>query len=174
MDIHTTPQFLAATEVNQWVIDNRIEILNVAGSKASGDPKIYEDTAHILEGAILLGMAATDPKDQIRDSAKAEYLKKVPVPPREVDEALGLLIERMSLKDKAIVANMGEDELASLDKNLGVYIKDTFRIAHNTELMTACRSLSRASAMDEDEASGVIIKALHQDLYKSHRLRRVK
>jgi len=54
------------------------------------------------------------------------------------------------------------------------YIKDTFRLSHNDELMAACRSIATELVMDEDQAAAVIISALRQELYQSHRLRVVK
>jgi len=38
----------AASLIASWIEMNRIEILNVAGSRASGDPAIYMDTLNIL------------------------------------------------------------------------------------------------------------------------------
>lgn len=38
----------AASLIASWIEMNRIEILNVAGSRASGDPAIYMDTVNIL------------------------------------------------------------------------------------------------------------------------------
>ena len=42
--IHEIPQFLASAEIHRWVSENDIETPNAAGPRASGDPKIYEDT----------------------------------------------------------------------------------------------------------------------------------
>ena len=45
---------LYATRIlRSWIIDNGIQILNVAGSRASGDPKIYNATAKILDGLLV-------------------------------------------------------------------------------------------------------------------------
>ena len=69
IDIHKIPQFLAATKINKWVIEHDIETLNVAGSRASGDPEIYRDTKFIIEGALLLSIMAEDPRKHIQDYA---------------------------------------------------------------------------------------------------------
>ena len=45
----------ASRLLKSWIIDNGIKVLNVAGSRASGDPEIYDVTVQALESA--LGMA---------------------------------------------------------------------------------------------------------------------
>ena len=42
----------AGSLIASWIDMNRIEILNVAGPRASGDPSIYHDTIHILTHAL--------------------------------------------------------------------------------------------------------------------------
>ena len=95
-----TPAFLAASEINAWINENNIEILNVAGSRASKDPKIYEDTRYIIEGAILLGLVKAQSGSLVTDHGMDEYLKKLPVPPMSVDEAVDQVIEDLDLRDK--------------------------------------------------------------------------
>ena len=56
IDLNKTPVFIAASEINSWIIGNKIESLNVAGPRASKDSEIYEDTRYIIEGVILLGL----------------------------------------------------------------------------------------------------------------------
>ncbi len=174
IDLHKTPKFLAATEVNRWVNAAGIEVLNVAGSRASGDAGIYQGTRDIIESAVMLGMVDSDPQKQIQDQAKAERLQKLPIPPKTVDDAVNHLMANMSLKDKATIANMGKDELSRLHTNLGTYIKTTFRLAHNRELLAACGSVAGDGAMDEAAGASVIIEVLQRELYGSHRLRVVK
>jgi len=174
IDINRTPQFLAATKINEWVTENRIEVLNVAGSRASEDPRIYDDTRHVMESAMLLGMVATDPRGYVRESAGGETFGGLPVPPGTVDEAVDRLIGRMTVKDRVTIANMGIDELVALHRSLGRYIRDTFRLPHNRELMASCRFVSAEPITDEDEAVSVIIGALRRELYETHRLRVVE
>ena len=77
----------------------------------------------------------------------------------------------MSIKDRATIANMDMDELVRLHKSMGRYIVDTFRLAHNDDLMASCRDIATELVMDEDQAAAIIIGALRQELYESHRLR---
>jgi len=50
IDLNETPAFIAASKINSWIIEHNIKILNVTGSRASKDPKIYEDTMYVVEG----------------------------------------------------------------------------------------------------------------------------
>lgn len=174
IDFHKIPKFLAAAEINEWVQKRNLEILNVAGPRASGDPKIYHETKRVIESAILMGMVTTDPNQQMQDHIKSEQLSRLPIPPKTVNEAVAHLVESMSLKDKATVANMGKDELVYLYNSLGTYIRGTFRLMHNAALLASCRFYADKKDMDEEKAISVIIEALQQALYTSHRLRVVK
>ena len=53
VDMNETSAFIAVSKINSWIIENEIEVLNIAGPRASNDPKIYEDTRYIIEGVIL-------------------------------------------------------------------------------------------------------------------------
>ncbi len=44
----------AAHKVVEWVAQNRIEVLNVAGPRASGDPQIYDDVRAVLKVVVSL------------------------------------------------------------------------------------------------------------------------
>lgn len=174
IDVEQIPQFLAATKIHEWVLEKGIETLNVAGSRASGDSKIYEDTKHIIGTALLLNTIAVDPRGHIRDHAGGDFAERLPAPPKTVDDAVDQLISRMSLRDRVTIANMGIDELVGLQKSLGRYIGETFRLSHNEELIGSCQDIATELVTDEDQAVAVIIGVLRQELYKSHRLRLIK
>jgi hypothetical protein len=55
IDLVQTAAFHAATVINHWIREKKIEILNVAGARASEDPAIYTDTLNILESVYYLG-----------------------------------------------------------------------------------------------------------------------
>ena len=42
---------LLCTPVKVWITDSGIKVLNVAGSRQSGDPKIYGATVKLFESA---------------------------------------------------------------------------------------------------------------------------
>jgi hypothetical protein len=51
IDLNKTETFQAARQIRSWLTEHEIEILNVAGPRASKDPAIYQATVDILEAA---------------------------------------------------------------------------------------------------------------------------
>ena len=175
IDLNKTPAFIAASEINNWVIKHGIEILNVAGPRASKDPKIYEDTTYIIQGVILLGLVKAQAGSLLTDHNKDECLEKLPVPPKTVDEAVDRLIEDLDLSDKVEIANMNLDYLVNLHPHLHVYFKNAFGLwSGNTELIESCRAISKEPVRDENDATSVILGILFKKLYETHKLRAVK
>ena len=56
IDLKKIPAFQAAIAINDWISKKGIAILNVAGPRASKDPKIYKDTLNILESSYYLSL----------------------------------------------------------------------------------------------------------------------
>ncbi|MBU0909264.1 MAG: putative molybdenum carrier protein, partial [Proteobacteria bacterium] len=52
LDMENMSRSYATRMLQSWIIDNGIKVLNVAGPRASKDPKIYDATVKILEGAL--------------------------------------------------------------------------------------------------------------------------
>ena len=175
IDLNKTPAFIAASEINNWVIKHGIEILNVAGPRASKDPKIYEDTTYIIQGVILLGLVKAQSGSLLTDHDKDEYLEKLPAPPKTVDEAVDRVIEDLDLSDKVKIANMNLDDLVNLHSGLHVYFKNVFGLwPGNKELTESCRAISKEPVRDENDATSVILGVLFKKLYETHKLRAVK
>jgi len=49
IDLNKTESFQAAKQIKSWLAEHEIEVLNVAGPRASKDPDIYQATVHILK-----------------------------------------------------------------------------------------------------------------------------
>ena len=49
VDLTKHTSFQAAQTINKWIRQNNIEVLNLAGSRASKKPAIYDAITHILE-----------------------------------------------------------------------------------------------------------------------------
>ena len=176
IDLNQTAAFQAASAINQWILQKEIEILNVAGPRASKDPAVYQEALNIIESAYYLGLAETS-------MSGAGNLKKLsqsqaeppPEAPRAVDEAVDRLLSNMPLKDKTTVANMSHDELPNLHLTLGGYILNNFGLlSGNWELMKSCRAKSKDTLQHEEDAVGIIIDALWEKLQETHKLRVIK
>jgi hypothetical protein len=175
IDLEKTPPFIASPEINTWIIDHNIEVLNVTGSKASEDSNVHRDTFYIIEGTILLSLVNAKSGESLTDYDRKVLLDKLPIAPRTVDEAVVRMLSDLDLKTKTKISHMKQHELFSLQSELRGYFKDAFGVWHgNSELLTDCRAKSGEAIRDEGEATFVILKTLWEKLRKSNTLRVVK
>ena len=165
IDLDATAAFQAALWITSWIEQNRIEILNVAGPRASKDPRIYQATRQIIESVYHMGLVYENLPD----------LEGPPVaPPQNVAEAVDRLIIELPLKDRVTIANMQPQELSGLMNTLGRYIQREYRLpASNPSLMESCRLISPQSSDSADQAVQIIIESLFRKLRTTHRLRSV-
>ena len=172
-DLNKLPTFQAGMLIQDWISKNDIEILNVAGPRASKDSLIYGLVTVILELVFNLGVAEDDnpklPYDQIKSHTPESKDN-----PETVDETVKILINELSLKDKNTIANMAEGDLTDLHFSLGLSIRNSFLYPKNEELLESCRQEAMDKYLHWDQASTVIIKRLWEDLRKSHKLRIVE
>ena len=176
IDLEQMAAFQAANAINQWVLQNKVEILNVAGPRASKDPTVYKDTVNILESAYYLGLAETSMSGagNIKDLLKSQ-IEPPPEAPRTVSEAIDRLAANLPLKDKTTIANMAISELPNLHLTLGAYILNEFGlISGNWELMRSCRAATKTPLQHDEDAVGIILEALWRKLQQTHKLRVVK
>jgi hypothetical protein len=173
IDLNETPAFKAATLICSWLAENAIEILNVAGPRASKDDQIYQAVLKLIESVHYMELMNTArPQDvKFQNNSRASAVKQ----PETVQEAVETLISDLPLKEKTTIANMTEDELIKLNANIGRYILDKFDLwSGNEKLLESCLALANYPLHDEDDAAAVIVKALWQKLRQTHKLRIVR
>ena len=151
VDLDVISDSKAAEIITSWIDARKIKTLNVAGPRASKDPRIYGATRRVLKAVIV------------------RYL------PLTVEQAVERLISELPLKDKAGMARMEEDELSALNLTIGAYIRRRFGLwSGNGELIASCRIVSGNKNLHEDDASAVIIRELWKQLRETHALKPVK
>ena len=155
----------AARKILDWINETTIEVLNVAGPRASKDPHIYEAAEKLIEAVLRLQNIQSD---------KAMLENINPPPPKTVDDAVTRLILELPLRDRNKIANMDEIELVSLHLTLGNYIRNTYKLWNNEALLDSCKLKFNIDNPHPDSASGLIIKELWKKLRKTHALRVVK
>lgn len=172
IDLNIIPAFKAATLITTWIELHKIKTLNVAGPRASNDPRIYQKTKDILESAFHIGMVRTVMPDFDRPDGPSGAAPGPSGLPRTVEEAVDQLIPKISLKDRVTIANMSKEELSGLDMSLGNYIRNQFRLwSENHELLDTCRFFSDKTELTADDAASIIIRALWEKLRRTHKLR---
>ena len=175
VDLHRTPAFRAALSIRQWIATQRIRVLNVAGPRASKDPRIYSDTQALLESVYYLSLADANPEKPAEAGMAPEAAAAASDTPACVRDALQQLSAGLPLKDRVTIANMTEGELPALLPTLGEYIVHRFGLpAGNIPLMRSCRWVARRSIKTEEAAARLIIRELWKLLRRTHALRRVK
>jgi len=175
IDLNQIPEFKSAIEITHWINRQDIEVLNVAGPRASKDPLIYDSTMDILETVFQLMVIEGNMPDFINRPYDMDAPAVNQKYPETVDDALDLLTAELPLKDKTILAGMSENQLQNLHPSLGLYIRNNYGLlAGNEKLLASCRELADEKEMDSDAALLIIIKRLWEKLEKTHRLRRIK
>ena len=173
IDLNKIPAFKAATQICSWIDENNIEILNVAGPRASKDSRIYGAVLKLIESVHYLELMGTARPQAVNSQIQSRA--SAGKHPDTVQEAIEILIADLPLKEKATIANLTEDELITLNANLGRYIMDKFGLwSGNEKLMESCLELANYPLHDEDDAAAVIVKELWLKLKQSHKLRIVR
>jgi len=175
IDLNQTIQFKAASLVNDWVRLRHIDVLYVIGPNASVDPDVWKHTAHIVEGALLLDLMEAPTDSHITDYTKKEYLDKLPVLPKTVDEAVDQIIADMPLQDRMQMASIKKEELQSLNLTLGIFIRNQLLQKDvNRALFESCIAVSGNDNLNEINAAFLIVEKLWEKLQETHRLRVIK
>jgi len=175
IDLNKTNSFQAAGKIKSWIIENNIEVLNVAGPRASKDPLIYQATADILETVFYLDLIDDTLHESLSVTPRRQAEMEKENLPQTVEEAADKLLSKLSLRDKTMIANIPEDNLIDLYKSLQDNIQNEVRFWLNNEsLMESCRSLSGDKILSEHRASLTIIKTLWDKLQKTNVLKIVR
>ena len=164
--------FDAAVLINDWIVDNDIKVLNVAGSRASEDSKIYQSTLDIIESVLFLCFSENNFTHKAKGRANTGAPSEVP---KTVDEAVDRLMDELPFTSKTALSNMPEEDLANLRLTFGIHIRDAFRLdTGNRDLLESCRNVSLDKYLHHSQAPFIIIKALWKHLKETHKLRVVK
>lgn len=165
VDLDKQTRFQTAQRINDWIRQNNIEVLNVAGSRASKSPAIYDAVFGILEAVCYMNQMEETPMQMIPQVAA----------PRSVKEAVDQLAASLDLKQKHLIANMEEDDLVTLHFSFGQYTRNQFGLwGSNKELITSCRSHLGEGSFSADDYSVLILQKLWAELKKTYKLRIVK
>jgi hypothetical protein len=170
INLVSKPEFQATIDITRWIQQHEIEILNVAGSRASKDPKIYDAVMRILESVFLLRNIDDNVPDLIYRQQELEFKK---IYPAILNQAVDKLIADLPLKDKVEIAGMSEYDLDALHPSLGLYIRENYGLWHGGSLLESCRELSGDKDLHPDDAAIFIINRLWEKLRATYRIRKV-
>lgn len=144
MDISQSPVFQSAMEFEDWCTENRIStvFITMGREKPSGDFErvifdFLETAFHIL---------FIDPKVYHTNFPfPAGNFPQSPVIaiPQDVDQAVEMLLERLTFREKTIILNSSVKKLATIANSFEGYIKNEFRLWEGNErLLASCLSVA--------------------------------
>ena len=176
VDLTRIPAFQAVRVITDWLIDNEIRVLNIAGSSASKDPDIYDKTLKILTGVYWLVQSISAADKAVRDTdGPSDHATLITEPPETVEKAVAELVAALPLKEKALLANMTESELAGLDASLGFFVRNHFAPGpHNRPLLQSCMQKAGNPHMSDLDAAALIVRELWLHLKNTYKIRVVK
>jgi hypothetical protein len=166
--LNSTQGFKASLDINNWVRENGIEILNVSGPGASIDIDCYDATMKLLETVFLLRVIDDNASDLIYKNFHQALRERYP---EFVDQAVDRLISEMALKDKVRLAEMSFSDLEMIHPSMSVYIIKSYGLWDDSPLLSACREMTGNKELQPEEAAFFIIKKLWDKLIQTHRMR---
>ncbi|MGA9477960.1 MAG: putative molybdenum carrier protein [Desulfobacterales bacterium] len=144
-----------------WIVENHIAVLNVAGSRASEDPALYDTVFEVLNNAVLL--------------LKIRRMRHPSERPQTLDDAVNRLIAELPFKERTKIGNMAKEDLRPLYPEFMTHIRDDFGLwDDNPALLASCRTVAGDPQLHQDEAGPLIVRKLWEKLQKTYRLRLVK
>jgi len=176
IDFNRLIAFDAAIDVNDWLSEYRIAVLNVAGPRESKNPRIYQAVFKMLETVFYISIISgvmPDASGRAYDAPRGE--DNSAVYPASVADALDTLAVDISAKTKAQIASMPDDTLSEAGISLGRWLRRQFGLsAGNLKLLKACRDVSGKPNLDADGAAMLIVREFRKRLRKLGHLRVIK
>ena len=173
IDLTLREEFEAAIIVKSFILENGIQVLNVAGPRLSHQPWIYDDVKTVLETALYLLFL-----DTRQDLALKDLIPREPVQeefPDTLETAVALLCEDLSLKSRALIAKFDAGDIHILYFILMEYIRQRVGFdAKNGPLLTDCANAFGDDINTIEDAVMVILKQLKHRLETDHILRVIK
>ena len=175
VDLNSTSAFNAASLINDWIIDNDLNILHVTGPSEKEDHKIYPATLDILQAVYFLNLTETSMNQPMGAQELLAQPLKTALPPKTAAAAVDIIINEMHLKDRTLMANLREEKIAPLQLTLGLYIKKKLDVwSQDTTLYHSCVAAAEKENLDKSNLPMVFIKMMWKKLRDTHRLRVVK
>ena len=174
IDLLDVDAFEGAIMLHAFIVDKGITHLNIAGSRASHDPGIYDQVKTILEATFyLLSLDNSFHGDPFTDTPEIENFEKFP---ESILDAVGLLASDLSLKTKVDMAKQDDSLVLILyyawmepiRKRVGL-------LSGNEALLETCRQRAgHRETFTADDAIMEIIKSLKAYLNREYRLKVLK
>lgn len=173
LDLLNNEEFEAAVILKSFVMENKIQILNVAGPRLSHDPGIYMDVKTILETMLFLFFLDMDQERVVKTNISLKPSKEAF--PKTIDHAIELICDDLPLKAKTFIAKVEPQNISMLYFGLLEYLRHRVGFdMENPMLFKHCAAMIGVEFCTIEDAVMQILKHLKQALEKNHILRVVK
>lgn len=137
IDLKQTIEVQAAILLNEWIVGEKIEVLNVAGARVSKDPAIYDKVFHIIESVLLMDLVGAEPGQKLTDYSIQDYEQNVPVLDPTSDAAVDQIINDLPLNERVAIANMNNLDINILQAILEKFIYEKDGVMPERMMMAA-------------------------------------
>lgn len=173
LDLFRQDHFEAAMVLQSFILENQIEVLNVAGPRASSDPNIYHDVKSILESVVYLFFL-----DSRADKQAQALLPSGPVTPafpKTGEEAVCLLSKDLDLRAKTHLARLDRSGLAGIYFGWLDYLKERTGLDRdNFDLIADLRQGREPLTLTIEDGVMEILKLLKISMDKAYNLKVLK
>ena len=175
IDLSKVHALQASTELHKWIVREGVQVLNVAGSRASKDPGIHNDVYQAIWGLFTLDVMGAQHGPDARAFRLEDLAQKVSKWPETVEEAVEFMEKHLPLDHRVHLSRMDEEELADIQLSIGSWVRETFGLWQgNEKLLKSIEAFAGRKIGSADEASSAIVGVLVQRLRRTHRLRLVR
>lgn len=170
IDLLQSEEFEAAVILKSFILENQIQVLNVAGPRQSSIPGIYADVKTVLEVTLYLLFL-----DTRKDRETRAYIPSGPFReefPQELNACIDLLSQDIPLKTRIFIAKAEQTDIPMLYFTFLDYIRH--RVGFDTEnksLLQDCVESVNDTDCSIEDAVMVILKQFKHELEKDHILR---
>jgi hypothetical protein len=171
VDLNEMDEFEAAVMLQDFLKTRHIQVLNVAGPRASQDAGIYWSVKGILETLVFMEMMTQTP-DSLRVEDTLLMERRAQARCTTVEEAAKFIGKDLNLRTRCILANLDRRDIGTVYFALADTIKVKMGLDHgNTALLAHCAGMAGVKCITPEDAAMVILKALKASLEQDHVLR---
>jgi hypothetical protein len=170
LDLLVNDPFEAAVMLQSFVGEHAVSILNVAGPRASHDPGMYADVKLILETLLYLVFLEQENECPIPFACCSK-----PVFPDSLDAAVQMLVQDLSLKEKADIARLDDTKIMDIYFSWLDFLRFFLGLdAGNKPLAADCKKRAETAYFTIEDAVMETIKALKYHCDQTYQLRVVR
>ncbi len=171
IDLDDMDEFQAAMILQNFFRSHPVQVVNVAGPRASRDPGIYWSVKGILETLIFMEMMEDTPESiPTEDTLLMERRPQARCV--TVEEAVAFIAHDLNLRTRCMVAAMDRRTIATCYFAMADTIKVKMGLdSGNDELLAHCAKRAGINQLTPEDAAMVILKALKAHLEVDHVLR---